>query len=155
MAEWDADDDVGTGINFNFGLSRDEAARIMDPTAEDAQLGDFLIRKSSSGAAYVLVVLMRPKKDTKAPLRLTQTQVFWTEGGNMFADLLDLCEHHNEYTKPVMTKYKDEANPGSTITYESPLLRPRHSSSQGGGGGAGGGAGAAAPPPRPPATKPG
>ena len=73
----------------------------------------------------------------------------------MFADLLNLCEHHNEYTKPVMTKYKDEANPGSTITYESPLLRPRHSSSQGGGGGAGGVAGAAAPPPRPPATKPG
>ena len=24
---------------------------------------------------------MRPKKDAKAPLRLTQTQVFWTEGG--------------------------------------------------------------------------
>lgn len=37
MAEWDADDDVGTGINFNFGLSRDEAARIMDPTAEDVR----------------------------------------------------------------------------------------------------------------------
>ena len=31
---------------------------------------------------------------------------------NLFSDLLDLCEHHNEYTKPVMTKYKDDANPG-------------------------------------------
>merc|ERR1719272_2277771 len=134
----------------------------MDPTADDAQLGDFLIRNSSSGAAYVLVVLMKPKKDAKAPLRLTQTQVFWTEGssgarrklyigknkGNLFADLLDLCEHHNEYTKPVMTKYKDEANPDTNIVYEAPLLRPKHAS-RGAGAGAGGSKAAAAAPPTP------
>ena len=34
--DWE-DGAVGTGVNFDFGVTRDEAARTMDPTADDVR----------------------------------------------------------------------------------------------------------------------